>query len=627
MVIASGLLVTIVGAAFAVLLIAIQDTRRSARQATHARAELTAAGRLEKLVIDLETGQRGYIITRRERFLAPWKAAQRDFPGQVRRLRFLIDDPEQARLERRINKVVTSYIRDYSIPLVDAARRRSPYARSVAATAAGKRRVDEIRVLFDRFVGSEGDIATSRQQAADKDARRAIVVAAASLVGLISLILLFAAYLTRAIVQPVRRAAGLAERFAGGDLSLRMPETGTAEVGALERSFNAMGSSLEASRDELQLLLEEQAALRRVATLVARGGSPDEVFRAAAVEVGDLLGTDIAALVRYQPNAMLTIVSYGGQSRAPGVRVPVGRAVPLELSSLAEVVLETGHTAHHDVESSPEGQAALMRELGATSAIGAPVVVEGRLWGLLIAAWAEPDRAPANAEGRMAQFTGLLATAIANADSQAELIASRARVVTAADETRRRIERDLHDGTQQRLVSLGLELRAAEAMVPDELEDLRETVSHTADGLAEALGDLQEISRGIHPAILSRGGLGPALRALVRRSAVPVELDIRGERRLPQQVEAAAYYVVSEAVTNATKHAHASVVHVDIRETDSALELSVRDDGVGGAELGKGTGLIGLRDRVEALGGKIELASPVGRGTSLEVRLPVDGGS
>jgi signal transduction histidine kinase len=195
-------------------------------------------------------------------------------------------------------------------------------------------------------------------------------------------------------------------------------------------------------------------------------------------------------------------------------------------------------------------------------------------------------------------------------------------VVAASDETRRRIERDLHDGTQQRLVSLGLELRAAEAMTPSELAELRAQLSHTAEGLAGAIEELQEISRGIHPAILSKGGLGPALKTLARRSAIPVELEVDADSRLPEPIEAAAYYVVSEALTNAAKHSGASAVEVVVTGRDGFVQVSIRDDGVGGAAPGHGSGLIGLKDRVESLGGEIEIDSPSGSGTSLRVRIP-----
>jgi PAS domain S-box-containing protein len=208
--------------------------------------------------------------------------------------------------------------------------------------------------------------------------------------------------------------------------------------------------------------------------------------------------------------------------------------------------------------------------------------------------------------------------------SQAELAASRARIVTAADQTRQRIERDLHDGVQQRLVSLALDQRQAEAMVPAELSELRAQLSRVSDGLAGVMEELQEISRGIHPAVLSRGGLTAALKTLARRSAVPVVLEIRAETRLPEPVEVAAYYIVSEALTNTAKHADASEVHILVEARDGVLRLSIRDDGIGGADPSRGSGLIGLTDRVDALGGTIEVTSPAGKGTTLRVTLPIE---
>jgi signal transduction histidine kinase len=249
-------------------------------------------------------------------------------------------------------------------------------------------------------------------------------------------------------------------------------------------------------------------------------------------------------------------------------------------------------------------------------------MVEGRLWGTMTVSAEEP--LPRDAEERLERFTELLATAIANADSRSELAASRKRIVTASDEARRRIERDLHDGTQQRLVSLGLAVRAAEANTPPDRSDLRAELSRIATGLAGAADDLQEISRGIHPAILSHGGLGRALRTLARRSAIPVELDIATNARLPAPVEVAAYYVACEALANATKHAQASRIKLSLATRNGNLMVSIHDDGVGGADSERGTGLVGLIDRVEALGGSIVVRSRPGDGTHIDAELPLE---
>ena len=456
MLIASGLLALLIGAAFAVLLSSVADLRASERRARRSEEVLVVANRLERLVVDLEAAQLGFVITDQERFLEPWQDARTALPGEGDTLeRLVADSPAQQEQARRIVEATRSYLRDYSVPLVTAARRDPAAARTVAATDEGRRRMDALRAEFDRFVASERGLAAARQRRSDAATRRAIVAAAAGLGGSILLIVLFAGYLTRAIVQPVRRAAAMAGRLAGGDLGARMPERGVGEIGMLEASFNTMAGSLELSREELA--------------------------------------------------------------------------------------------------------------------------------------------------------------------------ASRTRVVAAADQARRRIERDLHDGTQQRLVSLVLDLRAAQAAVPPELPELRAQLARVADGLTGALEDLRELSRGIHPAVLSEGGLAPALKALARRSAVPVELEVEVPARLAEPVEVAAYYVVSEALANTAKHANASVIHVRVQAGDDRLQLSVRDDGVGGATPGRGSGLVGLTDRVQALGGTITIHSPAGQGTRLQIDLPVQG--
>ena len=456
MLIASGLLALLVGAAFAVLLSSVADLRALERRARQSEEVLEVANVLERRVVDLETAQRGFVITRQERFLDPWRRAQATIPEEAATLERLIgNDPAQQAQARRIVEQTRSYLRDYSIPLVARARRDPAAAATVAATDEGLRRTDALRDEFTSFLAAERSTAAARERRSDAAAARAIVAAGIGLGGSILLIVVFAGYLTSAIVQPVRRTAAMADRLAAGNLGARTAEHGVGEIGVLERSFNSMAGSLELSREELA--------------------------------------------------------------------------------------------------------------------------------------------------------------------------ASRARIVAAGDQARRRIERDLHDGTQQRLVALVLDLRTAEAAVPPDRPELRAQVARVADGLTGALEELRELSRGIHPAILSEGGLGPALKALARRSPVPVELTVDAPARLPEPVEVAAYFVVSEALANAAKHARASVAEVEARAHDGRLHLSVRDDGVGGAVPGGGSGLVGLADRVEALGGTIQVHSPAGHGTRLQIDLPIQG--
>jgi signal transduction histidine kinase len=407
-----------------------------------------------------------------------------------------------------------------------------------------------------------------------------------------------------------------------GSLNVDVEADVGADVAALI-AFVVVGAVVGFVVDELAGLAKQQAALRRVATLVARAAAADELFAAVTEEVGQQLPADFARMARYESDDSISFVATWSRT---GDEFPVGIRWRLEGESVSALVWRIGRPARIDDFDDISGPLAVeARRRGIRSVVGVPIIVEGRLWGVMIAGSTVSRPLSPDAETRLAAFTDLLSTAIANAESRAELAASRARVVAAADETRRRIERDLHDGTQQRLVSLAIELRAAETRLPADVAEHRAMFSHAIEGLAQTLKDLQEISRGIHPAILSKGGLEPAIKGLARRSAVAVELDLQVEHRLPQQVEVAAYYVVSEALTNVAKYANASLVHVDVHASDSAIELAIRDDGIGGADPTRGSGLVGLKDRVEALGGTMTIASGVGKGTSVVARIPITG--
>jgi signal transduction histidine kinase len=377
------------------------------------------------------------------------------------------------------------------------------------------------------------------------------------------------------------------------------------------------------AREALGQLVDEQAALRRVATLVAQGVRPDEVFAAVVEEVDHIFGTDTAAVVRFEHDPPAIVIAGVGKSFEA---LPAGTRAELEDALASTEVYRTGQSARIDArdwQPSVTGPLdATRRRLGLASTIATPIVVEGRLWGAMSIAAHEP--LPLAAEQRLKKFTELVATAIANVDSRSELAASRRRIVAASDEARRRIERDLHDGTQQRLISLGMAVRAAEADVPPGNSDLSDSLSRIATGLADAMADLQEISRGIHPAILTRGGLGPTLRALARRSTIPVELDITTNARLPEPIEVAAYYVASEALANVTKHAQASRVEVSLATRDGNLVLSIGDDGVGGVDPARGSGLVGLTDRIQAIGGSVGISSRPGDGTHIVAELPIE---
>jgi signal transduction histidine kinase len=371
------------------------------------------------------------------------------------------------------------------------------------------------------------------------------------------------------------------------------------------------------AREELRGYAEEQAALGRVATLVARAAPRAEVLTAVTEEAGRLLHADHATMGQYGHDAAIRVVATWGSA---DVAVSVGARYEVGGQDLHTMIFQTQRPARIDDPAHFSASSAeFAREHGVRAAVGVPVSVDGRLWGVMVVE-SPAGPLPVSTEKRLARFTELAGTAIANAEAQAALAASRARIVATADATRRRIERNLHDGAQQRLVSLALNLRAAQANAPPRTG---EKLDLLAAGLDDALQELREIAHGLHPAILADGGLPPALKTLARRSPIPVNLDIQIDRRLAEPVETAAYYTVAEALTNAAKHARATTADIHVAETDGVLHLRVRDNGRGGADFTCGSGLLGLKDRAEALGGHLLLHSPPGAGTTVEITLPL----
>jgi signal transduction histidine kinase len=620
------LLAVTIGTAYTLLVLAIDGLRDADRRANHSLAVLAATNGLERLVIDIESTQRGFIIAGEPAFLVPWNQARDSFREQADALEDLAEaeDAGQGQQVGQLTRATDDYIREYAIPLVALAQRDLDSARTAAVTTEGKGRVDDLRERFEAFRELERRSIRMHQDQADSAARRATVAAAISVAGSIGLIVFSGGYLVRSVVRPVRRASAMAGRVAGGNLAVRMPESGPGEVGVLARAFNKMAGSLQSNSGELRRIADEQAALRRVATLVARGVVPDQVFGAVAAETGQVLGADCMMVGQFGTEGTVTVIGGWARPGAAGLMPPVGSRWPTGEDSVAGRVLRTGGPVRTGERPASTGPAAAWAaEHGIRSSVGSPIVVEGRLWGTVLAFSSEPGAHPPGTEHRLLAFTELVGMAVANSDSRAQLAASRARVVAAADETRRRIERDLHDGIQQRLISLALELRVAAAQVPPDAARVGQQWTRSAQDLTEVVEELREISRGLHPAILERGGLDPAVRALARRAAVPVDLHSEVRGRLPEPVEVAAYYVVSEALTNAAKHAQASVVGIDISQPGDTLRLLIRDDGAGGADPARGSGLIGLSDRVAAAGGRIEITSPPGGGTSLLVTIPV----
>jgi signal transduction histidine kinase len=443
---ASGLLALLIGVAFTVLLWAIADANSSTSARRASRTALVEAGNLEQLVLDIETGQRGFVITKREEFLQPWQEARKEFPAEARRFTESATSAEQRRTAGQLTQDVGSLLNDYSVPLVEAVRRGDPAASSLAATAEGKRRVDALRVRFGQYTADERAKLTAREYTARANGRRAVIAAAVGLAASTALVAAFMVLQHRAVVRPVRGAAAAAQRFAGGDLGVRIAPSKVAEIGALGTSFNTMAASLQDSRR---------------------------------------------------------------------------------------------------------------------------------------------------------------------------------RIMESVEAVHRRTARDLHDGAQQRLVSLMIGLRLARELLPESESSATELLDQSIDNAQTAINELRELASGIYPLVLTVKGLVAAVRDLASRCPIPAVVDSKYDRRISSAVESNAYFVVAEAVTNAVKHAQASQIDISL-ELGDTLRIRVADDGVGGVDGTKaGSGLAGLADRVAAFEGTLTIDSPPGGGTSILVQIPV----
>jgi signal transduction histidine kinase len=382
----------------------------------------------------------------------------------------------------------------------------------------------------------------------------------------------------------------------------------------------ATAISNSASREELAQLADEQAALRRVATLVARAVPEGELFGAVIEEVGRLFGADVAGMIRYEPDLTVTpVAAWGGVGEHPAWPDPW----PNDEVDPATMIARTHRAVRIDWSDATGPMGTLHRDAGIRSSVGSPIVADGRLWGALAVHTRRPRPFPPDTESRLEDFTELVATAISNIEARAELAASRARIVAAADAERRRVVRDLHDGTQQRLVHTIITLKQARRALQNEEEDLPAFLTEALDQAEQATAELRELAHGILPAVLTHGGLRAGVDALASRMPVQVENGV-SVGRLPTAVEGTAYFVVAEALTNVAKHAHAGRATVAARIEDGTVRVQVRDDGIGGARP-VGSGLLGMADRLAALGGQLRIESPAAGGTLIAADIPLTG--
>jgi PAS domain S-box-containing protein len=399
---------------------------------------------------------------------------------------------------------------------------------------------------------------------------------------------------------------------AGIDLSASTPSVAEEE---------AFGGDPEARLAQVGRLAQEQRALRRVATLVASEASPERVFTAVSEECARVLEVNASAVFRFEGDDTATIVGRHSRAEGAGDAFTLGMRLQADEDTGIGQVLRTGAPARiHDYTERPGEIADSMRLMKYRSSVSAPIVVAGIIWGAVGIASAEP--LPADTEARLGAFCELVSLAVASAQAREDLSASRARLVKAGDEQRRKLERNLHDGAQQRLVSLALTLRLARRQLESNAEAAAASLEGAAKELDLALQELRELARGLHPAALTEQGLGPALAGVAERLPIEVHMSAPAER-LPENIEATAYYIVSEALTNVAKHAQATKARVDMTLAEKVLKFEITDDGRGGADPSAGSGILGLRDRAEAVGGTLFVISPPGKGTVVTAQIPL----
>ncbi|MFI5913599.1 CHASE3 domain-containing protein [Dactylosporangium sp. NPDC051541] len=614
----SALFAVMISVAFAVILVSVYQLRTSVMVVTRAERAVSACNTLERLVLDVEAGRRGYALTHDRALLEPWVRAQRQIPLRQQELASSVaGSPVQAARVTRLNSDVTAYLDNYADPAITDDEAGEPANIDPQSIMDGQKQIAALRAEFDEFINTQRVTVDRMHAAASRAGRQALVAGVSGLTVALFAVAILTRSLAVMVVRPLHRMVMAADRVAGGDLQVRVATDAPVEVGALQRTFNAMVAALDRNRGLLGAVAAEQAALRRVATVAARGRPAEDVFAAVTEEAGKLFGADAAVLLRFEADGSATVVA--SWSYDPVHRIGLG-PVELDHGGIAGQVLRSGRPIRMAGLRSADFLRHEFGDATIRSAIGAPVLVAGRTWGALKALSTCSKSLEQHDAERAAEFTELVASAIANTQARADLTASRARVVAATDESRRRIERDLHDGTQQRLIALLLALRATESQVAD---GLRERLHGIGTDLAEAIDELRELARGIHPSILSDGGLSPAIKSLARRSPVPVEVRLDLPSRLDAPVEIGVYYIVAEALTNAIRHANASVITVRAAIAEARLRLSIEDDGVGGADPATGTGLTGLGDRVAALGGTMQIASRPGSGTRLTIDIPL----
>ncbi|GAA2582507.1 hypothetical protein GCM10010399_10380 [Dactylosporangium fulvum] len=627
----------LLGVALHTAVTAFDDRGRQARAAHTSHQAVVTAALVRTGVLAMEHGEHRYVVTGDPAHLRSWARARAMVESRIAQLpRLTADRPAQATLAAGLDQQIRQYLDTHPASAIKALRPGPTAAPDLGRLTSDQHQLDAIRHTAERFVGNERRHAAAQETRAERAFTRAGTATGLGIITCLFVVPVLITYTTRVIVRPVRTAAAMADKLAAGTQTGRMPTDGPHEIGLLQRSFNTMALSLQRHHDDLNRVVVEQTALRRIASLMACTEAPDAVFDTITGQAGRLFEADTALLVRYDSDGAGTILAaWAGDhpSDRTGKRPLVGERTPLPLRDTTGRMraLRQSFCRHVGWER-PDMPVAADGVAGSTRGVGAPIMVRGQVWGALALLGEAGGRLRRDDTERTADFTDLAGLVVDTVEARIRLAAVSARLIDAGDETRRKLERDLHDRIQHHLIAVILRLRMLEADMTgrDATEGGTATGPVIADQVATIDGDLanvveevQTIAHGVYPAILTQRGLEAALDAMARRSPIPIERHIDLSPALPPVLQTSVYDIVAESLANTTKHAHASHLRIIAHQDGQKVWLRIEDDGAGGADSGRGTGIRSLTDRVQALGGTVQLHSPRGEGTRLIITLPL----
>ncbi|GAA0717132.1 CHASE3 domain-containing protein [Dactylosporangium roseum] len=629
---AAGLLL---GVALHTTVTAFDDRGRQTRAARTAHQAVVTAVLVHRAVLEMEHGEHRYVVTGDPAHLRSWARARAVVESHIARLPSLTADrPAQATLAAGLDQQIRQYLDTHPASAIRALRPGPAAAPDLGRLAGDQHQLDAIRRAVEQFVGNERRVAAAQEASAERAFTRAGTATALGIITCMFVIPVLIAYTNRTIVRPVRTVAAMADSLTGGARTGRTPTDGPYEIGVLQRSFNAMALSSQRHRDDLNRIVLEQKALQRIARLMACTEAPDAAFDVITAQAGRLFGADAALLVRYDGDGAGTILTAWAGDHPPeptgkhplaGERTPL--PLPLQGTTGRMQALRQSFCRHVGWERRGLPGAA-DSGTGGTCGVGAPIMVRDQVWGALALLGGAGGRLRRDDAEHTADFIDLAGLVVDTVEARTGLAAASARLVGAGDETRRRLERDLHDRIQHHLIAIILRLRMLKADLA--ARDATATGPVIADqiatidsDLANVIDEVRTIADGVYPAILTQRGLEAALDAMARRSPIPIDRHIRLSPTLPPVVQTSVYDIVAESLANTAKHARATHLRIVAHQDDRQVCLRIEDDGTGGADTGRGTGIRGITDRVQALGGTVELHSPRGEGTRLLITIPL----